>query len=114
MLQTGGVFRLVLPDIEYMIDQYRNEGTEQAAIRFMENTLLGQKTRDRGFRGFLRSWLGNSHHLWMWDYKALAAELQTAGFSNVRRAGYNDSLNEAFRHVETADRWEHELGIECS
>jgi len=114
MLRKGGVFRLVLPDIEYMIDQYRNDGSEQAALRFMENTLLGQKTRVRGFRGFVRSWLGNSHHLWMWDYKAFAAELRAAGFSNVRRAGYNDSHHEAFRLVETPDRWDHELGIECS
>jgi hypothetical protein len=114
MLQEGGVFRLVLPDVEYMIEQYRNDVSEQAAIRLMEHTLLGCPKRDRGLRGFVRSWLGNSRHLWMWDYKSLAAELRDAGFHNVRRAAYNDSLHEAFRLVEQADRWANELGIECS
>jgi SAM-dependent methyltransferase len=113
-LREGGVFRLVLPDVEFIIDEYRNDPTENAAVHFMENTLLGQKSRDRTFRGLLRSWLGNSHHLWMWDYKGLAAELRNAGFRNVRRASYNDSLHDAFRLVETADRWERQLGIECS
>jgi len=114
MLRSGGVFRLVLPDLEFLIDQYRIDATEGAAIRFMENTLLGRPTREIGVRGFARSWLGNSQHLWMWDYKALAAELSKAGFNRIRRAHHNDSGLEPFRFVETADRWEDALGIECS
>ncbi len=114
MLRSGGVFRLVLPDLEFLIDQYRIDATEGAAIRFMENTLLGRPTREIGVRGFARSWLGNSQHLWMWDYKALAAELSKAGFQCIRRAQHNDSGLEPFRFVETADRWADALGIECS
>jgi len=114
MLRAGGVFRVVLPDLEFLIDQYRIDATEDAAIRFMENTLLGRRTREIGVRGFARSWLGNSQHLWMWDYKALAAELSKAGFNRIRRAHHNDSGLEPFRFVETADRWADALGIECS
>ena len=114
VLREGGTFRLVLPDLEYMIDLYRGDGTEHAAIQFIDNTLLGYRTRDRGFHGLLRAWLGNSHHLWMWDFKALAAELRNAGFTMIRRAAYNDSSFEAFRQVEIPNRWKHSLGIECS
>lgn len=114
ILREGGVFRLVLPDVEYIINEYCNDVSDQAALRLMENTLLGCIKRDRGLQGLLRSWLGNSRHLWMWDYKSLAAELRDAGFHNVRRASYNDSLHKAFRLVEQPDRWTNELGIECS
>jgi len=114
VLGPGGTFRLVLPDIEYLAKQYCNDECSEAAIRFMDDTLLGRKTRPRGVGGVVRDWLGNSRHLWMWDYKGLAAELRDAGFTSIRRAAYNDSSFEAFRLVETADRWENALGIECS
>jgi len=114
VLRPGGTFRLVLPDIEYLVEQYRIDRSSQASIRFMEDTLLGRKTRPRGLGGIARDWLGNSRHLWMWDYKGLAAELRDAGFEATRRAAYNDAVVAAFRLVETADRWENALGIECS
>lgn len=113
VLRPGGVFRLVLPDIELLIDQYKADVATDAAIRFMENTLLGKKSRPRGIGSLVREWLGNSQHLWMWDYKSLAAELQKAGFQSIRRAAWNDSPVAAFEMVEAPDRWHEALGIEC-
>lgn len=114
VLQPGGTFRLVLPDLEFMVDEYKHDPTPEAAIRLMENTILGKKTRSRGIRDFMREWLGNSQHLWMWDYKALAMELNEAGFRKIRRARFGDSPCAAFSDVESADRWKNSLGIECS
>ena len=39
ILQPGGVFRLVLPDLEYYINQYHNNNSTDAALLFMQETL---------------------------------------------------------------------------
>lgn len=113
ILRIGGTFRLVLPDLEFLVSEYLADSSSEAAVRFMESTMLGYESRPRGVRAMLRHWLGNSRHLWMWDFKGLAMELQIAGFDSIRRATYNDSAVAAFCQVETADRWTNCLGIEC-
>jgi hypothetical protein len=112
-LEAGGIFRFVLPDLEYYARQYLNSESSDAALRFMEVTVLGVKTRARGAEGILRTVAGNSAHLWMWDYKAIAAELEQAGFRDIRRAAFNDSQDELFKDVEEFSRWENCLGVEC-
>jgi len=113
ILKEGGYFRLVLPDLEYSIHKYINDSSSTAAITFLEETSLGREKRNRGFKGFLSEWFGNSQHLWMWDYKSLAKELEMAGFINIRRAEYGDASDIKFNDVEHIDRWENSLGIEC-
>ena len=61
----------------------------------------------------LRTWLGNSAHLWMWDFAAMRGELQDRGFVEIRRAEYGDSAYAPFRDVEDEDRWQGCLGVEC-
>lgn len=116
LLQPGGLFRCVVPDLEYSARQYLaalGSGDSGAGMRFMgPDTLLGIEARPRGFNGFMRSFFGNSHHLWMWDYPALSAELQKAGFKEIRRCNYNDSKDEMFRHVEDIGRFVNALAIE--
>jgi predicted SAM-dependent methyltransferase len=112
-LQSGGIFRLVLPDLEYSARQYLSDSSTDAAYTFMRETFLGIESRPRNLKGFILSWLGNSQHLWMWDYKAIAQELQNAGFIDVRNASFGDSLDTMFLGVENPDRWANCLGVEC-
>ena len=63
--------------------------------------------------GVLRSWLGNSRHLWMWDYRSLAHRLAQAGFVDIRPARIGDSSEPAFADVESPERWQDSLGFEC-
>jgi SAM-dependent methyltransferase len=112
-LSPGGVFRIVVPDLERMIDDYVKSNDPTAAEAFMRSTMLGRDVRPRGIEALLRSWLGNSQHLWMWDYKSLSHELASAGFSGVRRAVIGDSADPQFKSVEDADRWNGALGVEC-
>ena len=109
----GGVFRLVLPDLEHMVNRYIDDCSESAAHTFMTDTGLGALKRDRSLRGFVVSYMGNSKHLWMWDFKSIAAELSRAGFTGIRRAAFGDSPDAAFSEVEEKDRWENCLGVEC-
>ncbi len=113
MLLPGGYFRFVLPDLEYYIKSYVNDPSPDASLLFMKNTSLGITARPRGLTGFIKEWLGNSRHLWMWDYKSLEQELNNIGFVDIRRAEYGDASDSMFSDIEDYERWENCLGIEC-
>jgi len=109
-LAPGGVFRLVVPDLEYLARQYLNG---KDSYWFMQETALGLEMRPRRM-GIIRSWLGNSSHLWMWDFPSMEKELREAGFGNIRRAQFNDSTLGDFQGVEDEGRWTNCLGVECT
>ena len=103
----------MLPDLECSIKGYVNNPSSEAALEFMKETCLGLEKRARGFMGLISTWLGNSQHLWMWDFKSIKPELENVGFVEVRRAFFGDSSDPYFRTVEEIGRWENCLGIEC-
>lgn len=61
----------------------------------------------------MQEWLGNSQHLWMWDYKSIAQELENAGFIDIRTAEFGDATDTLFTEVEDRGRWKNCLGVEC-
>jgi ubiquinone/menaquinone biosynthesis C-methylase UbiE len=113
ILKKGGVFRAVLPDLELAINDYIKNDSTDAALIFMESTSLGKKERQRGLKGLLIEWLGNSKHLWMWDYKSFEAELVRIGFNKIRKAQFGDSIDPTFKEVEEVGRWDKSFGVEC-
>jgi hypothetical protein len=117
LMKPGSVFRMVLPDLEYYIENYRHNQSPEAAAAFMEATLLGEANRWRGIYGFLTYVFGTSKHRWMWDYKGLRAELERADFVDIRRASIGDceeaALAPYFAQVESPGRWENCLGLQC-
>jgi predicted SAM-dependent methyltransferase len=112
-LQPGGCFRFVLPDLEALIGCYNSDASHEAASLFMKASSLGEKSMQSGIRGMLRSLFGRSAHLWMYDFKAMNAELTNVGFINIRRAQFGDSDDLRFGEVEEAGRWHNCLGIDC-
>lgn len=112
-LQPGGTFRLVLPDLEQLARDYLASQEENAAAQFMGNSYLGVKTRPRGLSGLVRTWLGNSAHLWMWDERSLGAKLRAHGFKEVRRAAFGDAEDKKFNEVEDAGRFANCLAMQC-
>jgi SAM-dependent methyltransferase len=112
-MRTGGIFRMVLPDLRALAEAYVSDQSHESAPRFMRDTYLGHTTRRRGLAGLLRAGFGNSLHLWMWDFSSLSAELAEAGFKDIRRASFGDSMDSAFAAVEELHRWDGQLGIEC-
>jgi hypothetical protein len=113
LLAKDGIFRLVVPDLRVAAKRYVADESDAAAIRFMEETYLGVLERPRGLSGLLRTWLGNSQHLWMWDFASLRRELETAGFSAIRAADMGDSEEPLFAAVEEESRWTDAVGIQC-
>lgn len=108
LLEPGGVFRLIVPDLLERARRYvsgAEKGDREAAMTFMESLYMGAETRPRGMRGRLRTLIGNSAHLWMWDYESMALELERAGFVDIRPAKLGDSGIEMFDRVEDAGRF---------
>src|SRR5262249_29127870 len=88
LLKPGGLFRLVVPDLEARARIYLQKlerGEIEANGWLMRTAGLGVERRDRSLEGIARSLLGNSVHLWMWDEKSMAAALRKVGFVDVRR-----------------------------
>ena len=113
LLKSGGTFRLVLPDLKVLANKYLEDEDENAAIKFIAATGMGCEHRARGVKASVISYLGNSRHLWMWDFPSIRNELTTAGFVNIRLAIFGDSSIQEFGDVEEASRWADALGIEC-
>lgn len=113
LLRVGGRFRAVVPDLEYLVHQYCELDSADAAESLMLSTGLGETQRVKGIRGAVKEAYGNSRHRWMWDFSSLRKECESAGFVRIRRAKIGDSEDSRFRVVEKAGRWENCLGIEA-
>lgn len=113
LLCKGGIFRFVDEDLECHIKHYEMSMAYDRALNFMKSTHFGCTSRPRGLAGFVRVYLGNSQRLWMWDYHSIKQELLDAGFTDIRRATFNDSSDSMFLTVEQPLRWHDCLGIEC-
>lgn len=117
MLKQGGVFRLVVPDMEFFINEYiknKKNGHKTACHSLIENTLMVRIANPKTLTEKLSMLLGHSEHLWNYDYESISLELEKAGFRNIRRSEFNDSENLAFLDVEDIGRWgDYCLGIEC-
>lgn len=116
ILKKGGIFRCVLPDLEWSAREYiKNIDLQDsnASIKFLEETILGTKSRIYGLKGIIKHVYGNSNHLWMWDKYSLTKELEMVGFKEIRTCVFNDSEDSMFKYVENEGRFKNCLAIEC-
>lgn len=116
ILKPGGLFRLVVPDMELFVTDYlanKEKGDAYACHRLVSSTLMGTPKRSATLKERVISLLGHSHHLWNYDYESMKLELEKAGFKDIRRAHFNDSANKDFLTVEDIGRFEYNLAIEC-
>ena len=114
LLKPGGIFRMIVPDLEALIKQYVQMTTAEASSEFMRRTSLGRAVAPRGLVDFAKAFLGHAEHLWMWDYKGMARELELAGFVAIRRCTFGDSQDPMFRDVEAPERFVDAVAIECA
>lgn len=108
ILRPGGVFRLIVPDLESRAKVYLKDlesGASDANSRFMRATGLGLESRPAGLLGQIRLMLGGSQHLWMWDEPSMRAELERAGFVAIRRCKFGDASEPMFGAVEEVSRF---------
>jgi SAM-dependent methyltransferase len=120
LLRPGGVFRLVVPDLQWRAARYVEaaSGADPAAADgLIDSCLLGTRSNPRTPVDWLRKQLGRSAHLWMYDFAALERLLAEAGFAQIRRCTLGDGDDPMFLLVEQADRFyeagEAELSIQA-
>jgi hypothetical protein len=120
ILKTGGVFRLIVPDLAVRARRYVDRhfmGDPQAADDFMDSTLLGERTRPTGLVGRISAIFGGSRHRWMWDEPGMTQVLTQIGFRDIRRCHFGDSTDPTFGLVEEAARFVDgdivELAMQC-
>ena len=115
VLKPGGVFRLIVPDLKSRARAYLDAGEDpEAAHAFLRSTYLGCESRAGSIGARLRAAIGNSAHLWMFDYPAMSAELERAGFVAIRRAAFGDAEDPMFSRVEQEDRFASDEGLEVA
>jgi predicted SAM-dependent methyltransferase len=116
MLRKGGIFRLVVPDLEWSAREYlsRFDRSEPGANAFfLRETSLGIERRARGLMGRVTRALNTSAHLWMWDSKAMAQALNEHDFVRIRRCHFGDCEDAMFSIVEDRSRFEHAVAMEA-
>ena len=121
MLAPGGLFRLVVPDLQWRALRYSQAAERQdpaAADALLAACALGTHSKKRTIISVLRAGLGRSEHLWMYDFAALRSLLEQAGFCRIRRCAFGDCGDPMFALVEDRDRFfesgERELAIEAA
>ncbi|KGG14951.1 MULTISPECIES: class I SAM-dependent methyltransferase [unclassified Prochlorococcus] len=110
ILKKGGIFRLVVPNLRYFIEEYLDSDSKSKSIDFCLNSNLGKES----FENIFSRMRGDGHHL-MYDYQTLENELSKVKFSSIRRARFDDSEYSEFKEVEDKNRWEYpeNIGFEC-
>lgn len=116
ILQKGGIFRLVVPDLEWYARGYiarLDRGEPHANAFFLRETFLGYENRERGLSGLARKLFNTSAHLWMWDEISMTGALKDHGFHHIRRCGFGDCEDTMFSIVEERGRFENAVAMEA-
>ena len=115
MLRPGGVFRLIVPDLQLRAQRYLQKletGDAEANDDFIRVCSIGAERRPRGLARLGRAF-GRSGHLWMWDWPSMKKALERAGFNSIRRCALGDSGDSMFQLVEDPGRFfDHNHGIQ--
>jgi len=119
-LKPGGIFRIILPDLESYVSEYQrlmqsanNLTKSSAAIQFNKETLMGLERSRATIRSRIMEAFSNNRHQWMWDYPSFSDTLSRHGFVNIRRfeAGISDDV--MFLLPEKKYQFHGAMAVEC-
>ncbi len=100
-LKSGGLFRIIVPDLQKYIENYLKlkdqcrrdncTSSEQAASWFIEATGLGEQGSRSGLKHRIYHAFSNSRHQWMYDRESLEHLLARHGFVDIKEFSKGDS-----------------------
>ncbi len=108
ILEPGGIFRLIVPDLQGRAHRYIEEvssGSTEASAHFMRACCLGLERRPKSVLGRIRQQIGGSMHLWMWDEPSILEQLKLIGFTDISRCEFGDFADPMFGQVEDRRRF---------
>jgi predicted SAM-dependent methyltransferase len=83
VLRPGGIVRIAVPDIRFLIDNYLQD---EDADGFIERTRLTRPSPRKIIEKAKYLMIGDRNHQWMYDGRSLCALLTRAGFEDVEVA----------------------------
>jgi predicted SAM-dependent methyltransferase len=99
ILKPGGVFRVVVPDAEFVLRSYFEAPEALAVARS-----AGDGTAMEAVNAYFRQ---RYEHQFLYDWPTLALTLRRAGFSGVRRSGFRDPASCAWLRIDD-EKYAHE------
>lgn len=117
-LQPGGIFRVIVPDLEAYARNYLKQLEDErtrptASVDFLKTALLGCETTRTTFRSRLAESLGNSRHQWLWDRYSLAKKLEEHKFTGIKLCRYGEWSDPRFAEIEDHARHHDAICFEC-
>jgi predicted SAM-dependent methyltransferase len=105
VLRPGGIMRLTTPDLDFLIDLYRDDKSElqEEYIKWATDTFISSAPDYIDtivINNFFRDW----GHQFVYDKKTLRSALAQAGFVGVTECAVKESPNAELRNLENEDR----------
>lgn len=94
-LRPGGVMRIAMPDLDELVERYRDDWRNQDWLTWPEFSFI--RTRAEMINLAFRGW-GHQH---LYNREELARALEEAGFRDVRFAAWGQSRHEDLCGLET-------------
>lgn len=80
VLAPKGILRIAVPDLKRLVDRYISDGD---ADKFVASTLLATEHPSGVVHRIKRCFIGERHHLWMYDSASLRKLVESAGFTEI-------------------------------
>jgi len=93
-LRPGGVVRIAMPDLRYLVDRYQGDWKDQAWLQDPALKMIDSPARMLNFA--LRSW----EHLYVYDLAELTLRLKQVGFAVVEPREPGQSPHPELRGLE--------------
>lgn len=98
IMKPGTTLRIVLPDLEKYILYYTKDNDKIDYKEFEKQFSSGCTA--------IRSLTQNSFHLSVWDFREIKKYLELAGFTNVKKRGFNESDDDSLKIDIKKRDWE--------
>ncbi len=94
-LSVGGILRIAMPDLDYLIERYNTDWKNQDWLSWPEYEFV--KTRGQMLNISFRWW----GHKYLYNEEDLKNQLIKAGFLKIMRCNWNKSNHAELRNLET-------------
>jgi len=109
ILQSDGILRIAVPDLQIVANKYFVEGD---ADSFMEEILVEAPPINSLKEKLILLITGYRHHQWMYDGKSITLLLKNVGFKNVRVLAKGETLIKNSNGLDLYERCDSSVYVE--
>ena len=116
VLKPRGVIRIIVPDLEQMIDNYllnKQKIPHLAAKKLMDDSLYFEIPIPDTIKGLMKFYFKkkNNHHF-LYDHSGLTYQLEQVGFDGIQSMPYGESKIEDIIDIDIASRFSGAICLE--